>query len=151
MLAFDASYNGTWTPSSASVPFGVRKLDNNMRVDIGSLSTSGSYLSWSPSISINNSGGIALGNGGTAFTALYEGVATVGTGNAGVNSFTVSLGRMLSNSNYKVFVEIDSPDNTLIECTVTNKTTTSFDVKLYNPVQGNSWASSVNVNWTLII
>jgi len=151
VIALDSTFDGTWSPSSVSVPFALRKLDNNFRVDIGSLATTGNLISWSPSISINNSGGISLGNGGSVFTGMLEGVATIGTGNAGINTATISLGQTLTNSNYRVFVEMDAPDSTILECTVTNKTTTSFDIKLYNPNQGNSWASSVNVNWTVII
>lgn len=149
-LAFDAAYNGVWEITSSSVPFGFNKSADALKLNIGSGSTSGSNLTWSPAISINNSGGIALGNAGSVFSGMYEGIATIGTGNAGINTATVSIGNTLANSNYRVILRAESTNNTIVECTVTNKTTSTFDIKLLEATQGGSWATSLNVNWTVL-
>jgi hypothetical protein len=145
-IAFGGEYNGSFTNTSITSPFAIRKGENALSVQLGTMSTSGSALSFSSAITVSSSGSIQFGSG-TGLTRVYEGTLTTGTGGSAVNTFTVTLPQTVSSSSYRTYITPETPSgNEVFFATVTNKTTSSFDVKVVKS-DGQSWTSSLAINW----
>jgi hypothetical protein len=149
-IGFDSKYTGTYTNESDSVPFGIRKTRDTLALQVGSQSTSGTLVTWSNAITIYNSGGISFGSG-TVLARVFEGTALAGTGNANVNSFTVTLPQPLTSSSYVTYVTPEVSSGTdVFFCTVTNKTVSSFVVNVVRS-DAQSWSSTLSINWELFM
>ena len=150
-IAFDAEYDGIFKRTSVATPFAIRKGEDELKVLTGSLSTSGTTVSWTDSLEITNSGGVRFGSTGSPLSQIYEGISIVGTGGANSNSFTVSLPTTLQNANYRVYVAPETPSGSeVFFTTVTNKTTSSFVVNTRRSDSG-SWTSNLSINWKIIL
>lgn len=146
-IAFDAVYDNSFRRSTSGItPFAIRKGENSFKLQMGTLSTSGSSMSFTDAISVNKTGNVSFGSG-SSISRLLEGTTTVGTGTSGTNSFTITLPQTLGSSSYLTFVNPEVPSGTeVFFCTVTNKTTSSFVVNIIRS-DSQSWSSNLILNW----
>jgi hypothetical protein len=146
-IAFDALYDNSFRRSTSGItPFAIRKGENSFKLQMGTLSTSGSSMSFTDAISVNKTGNVSFGSG-SSISRLLEGTTTVGTGTSGTNSFTITLPQTLGSSSYLTFVNPEVPSGTeVFFCTVTNKTTSSFVVNIIRS-DSQSWSSNLILNW----
>ena len=144
---FDARYTGMFTNDSVSVPYALRKTKDSFTLQTGSQGTSGSLIAFTNSVAINNSGGVAFGGMGTQLSRVFEGVSVVGTGNAAVNSFTITLPQTLAASTYRTFVTPEVPSGTeVFFVSASSKTTSTFVVNVVKS-DATSWSSALSINW----
>lgn len=147
-IGLDAFYDGSWKPSGLATPFAVSKTQHEIRLETGSASTAGTMVAWTPRVSINSSGTVTFGSLGTGVKRVLRGSITVAEG-AASSALTVTLPVTLSSAGYRVIVypEISGGTTDTFPLTVSNKTTSSFDVYAY--VQATPQAA-FNVRWMVI-
>lgn len=156
-LNFDSYYDtdSTWKSGYYNSQFNIYKTNDQLSINFSGNVSQGSALTWTPAITINNTGNISLGNGGTFFGRLLTGSTTFGSssGSSGTLQTTIGIGATMGNTAYTVLLtpEVSGNVSEVYTASVYNKTTSAFGVNMRRVDNtGGSWTSNLVINWTII-
>lgn len=156
-LNFDSYYDTDGAYKSGYFPsqFSIQKSNDQLAFNYSSNVSQGSTVSWSPALTINNAGSMALGSNGTFFNSLLSGSTTFGSSSTSTGTLrtTISIGKTMPSTNYSVLVTPEVIGNVaeVYTTSVYSKSTTSFGVNIRRMDSiGAAWTSTVVLNWTIL-
>jgi hypothetical protein len=154
-LNFDSYQNtaGSWLSGYYNSQFQLEKAADRLAFNWSANVSQGSALTWNTALAINNSGGIAIGNG-TVFNRLLTGSQLYGTqSTTGTFQTSVTFGQTLPSTSYTVLLspEVAGSGTEVFSVTPSAKTTTGFTANIRRvDLAGSTWGNALTLNWTVL-